>query len=214
VEFEPASYPPIQNGQDPLFFSNANSTDPVFGIFFSSDSQTRDFLSPKRTIINGNLSSAVQCGFNYFTSFSQIVPFYQWQINQSSVIGGDTIFGAQSNNWYTRDLLLPQPTNPNITYRSFFSSRYQSLDRILSSSRYYRPSQNAPSVTNNFKGYIYSVDNFGYEANYAGNIDPNNPLDRVYQVGAPYHFYFGLKKGKTSFDRFIKKWLDFNNLVE
>jgi hypothetical protein len=33
-------------------------------------------------------------------------------------------------------------------------------------------------------------------------------------VGAPFFFYFGLKKGKTAWDKFSKKWLDFNNIVE
>ena len=220
VEFESSSYPPVQNGQDPIFFNNANSSDPVFGIFFSSDSQTRDYLSPKRTIINGNISTAVQCGFNYFTSFSQIVPFYQWKIDSNSGQIGRSIFGSQSNDWYTNRLSFPNQNNPNLFYSSFFSNRYQSQDRILRSSRYYRPSQYAGSTSQYFKGYIFSV-NFlnpsvqpDYDPFNIGNTDPNNPEPNIYQVGAPYHFYFGLKKGKTAFDRFIKKWLDFNNIVE
>jgi hypothetical protein len=95
------------------------------------------------------------------------------------------------------------------------------MDRLLSESRYYRPSQSGGGVaTKYFKGYIFSVNLFNplvipdYEASYQGNINPNNPEPRIYQVGAPFHFYFGLKKGKTAFDRFIKKWLDFNNIVE
>ena len=220
VEFEPSSYLPIQNGQDPIFFNDANSSDPIFGIFFSSDSQTRDYLSPKRTIINGNISTAVQCGFNYFTSFSQIVPFYQWEIQQNQGRTGNSIFGSQSNDWYTNRLTLPNQNNPNTTYSSFFSNRYQSQDRILRASRYYRPSTSAGSTSQNFKGYIYSVNYFNpsvqpdYDPFTIGNTDPNNPNPNIYQVGAPYHFYFGLKKGKTAFDRFIKKWLDFNNIVE
>jgi hypothetical protein len=27
-------------------------------------------------------------------------------------------------------------------------------------------------------------------------------------TGAPFFFYFGLKKGKTSFDKFTQTWLD------
>ena len=220
VEFEASSYQPIQNGQDPLYFNSAGSIDPIFGIFFSSDSQTRDYLTPKRTIINGNISSAVQCGFNYFTSFSQVVPFYQWQIKRNNG-QTDSIFGSQSNNWYTNRFTFTYPDNVN-TYSSFYSHRYQSLDRLLKESRYYRPSQSGgATATKYFKGYIYSVDLYSnpqvspdYEWQWNGNSDPNNPEERIYQVGAPFHFYFGLKKGKTAFDRFIKKWLDFNNLVE
>jgi len=219
IEFEASSYPPIANGQDPIFFNNAGSSDPVFGIFFSSDTQTRDYLTPKRTIINGNLSQAIQCGFNYFTSFSQEVPFYQWQIIRNDNTNADSIFGSQRNNWYTSRLSLTN--NNQLTYSSFYHNRYQSLDRLLKESRYYRPSQSGGgTATKYFKGYIFSVNLFNpqvvpdYEAAYQGNIDPNDPEPRIYQVGAPFHFYFGLKKGKTAFDRFIKKWLDFNNIVE
>jgi len=53
VEFDADNYPPIggPNDQDPIYFVSTRSDDPVFGIFFSSDSQTRDYLSPKRTIM-------------------------------------------------------------------------------------------------------------------------------------------------------------------
>jgi hypothetical protein len=27
-------------------------------------------------------------------------------------------------------------------------------------------------------------------------------------VGAPFHFYFGLKRGKTAYDRFRSKWVN------
>jgi hypothetical protein len=118
-------------------------------------------------------------------------------------------------------LSFPIP-NTTSTFSSFFYHRYQSLDRILSSSRYYRPSQSGgATATKYFKGYIYSVDTDptllvspDYETTYSAPTDPNNPDERTFQVGAPFHFYFGLKKGKTAFDRFAKKWLDFNNIIE
>ncbi len=31
-------------------------------------------------------------------------------------------------------------------------------------------------------------------------------------VGAPFYFYFGLKKGKSAWDRFAKKWINFENI--
>ena len=40
------------------------------------------------------------------------------------------------------------------------------------------------------------------------------PNSRIITVGAPYHFYFGLKKGKTSFDRFAIKWIGFEIITD
>ena len=36
--------------------------------------------------------------------------------------------------------------------------------------------------------------------------------DRI-TVGAPFHFYFGLKRGKSSFDRFRAKWINVTDFV-
>jgi hypothetical protein len=33
-------------------------------------------------------------------------------------------------------------------------------------------------------------------------------------VGAPFHFYFGLKKGKTAWDRFAQKWINFDVIID
>jgi hypothetical protein len=44
--------------------------------------------------------------------------------------------------------------------------------------------------------------------------DPNNPQPKMVTVGAPYHFYFGLKKGKTAWDRFSKKWINFEIITQ
>jgi hypothetical protein len=40
------------------------------------------------------------------------------------------------------------------------------------------------------------------------SIQTNSIDDKSFMVGAPFHFYFGLKKGKSAFDRFTTKWLD------
>jgi len=198
AEFDSDSYPQIPNGQDPVFFNGANSSDGVFGIFFSSDTQVRDFITPKRTIINENAVPTDSCAFNYFKVFSQTVPFYQWKINPGNA---DSIFGSQTNEWYTSSL------NGN----GFHSDKYQSMDRLLGSSRYMRT--NTSTLIKDFKGYIYSYNMTpapgcvpGYNTNPTSTI-PNNFGPRIFTVGAPFHFYFGLKKGKTAFDRFTIKWI-------
>jgi hypothetical protein len=198
AEFDADNYPQIPNGQDPVYFNGANSSDGVFGIFFSSDTQVRDYITPKRTIIDENTVPTNSCAFSYFKVFSQNVPFYQWKINQGNA---DSIFGSQTNEWYTSSLIG----------NGFHSSRYQSMDRILGSSRYMRT--NTSTLIRDFKGYIYSYNTSappgcvpGYNPN-ANSTIPNNPGPRIFTVGAPFHFYFGLKKGKTAFDRFTIKWI-------
>jgi hypothetical protein len=36
----------------------------------------------------------------------------------------------------------------------------------------------------------------------------NNPNDDTITIGAPFYFYFGLKKGASAWDRFAKKWIN------
>ena len=101
---------------------------------------------------------------------------------------------------------------------NIFTHKYQTLDRIEQNSRYFRTSTGGSNI-NDYKGYIYSVDTLGnYNPNFASqdlNTAPFSiPNSRIITVGAPYHFYFGLKKGKTSFDRFATKWIGFETITD
>ena len=188
--------PAIQN---PIFFDCSNS----LGIFFSSDTQLRDYVTPKRTIINPTGNTSSNCTFNNFAVYSQEVPLSQWYIDA----GGDkgSIFGGESNDW---------------KYDTIYSSKYQSLDRLLQVSRYFRSTNQ--SQNNFLKGYIYAVTD--------GNSLPtrqNNSITAVVTpywsknldepenitVGAPFHFYFGLKRGASSFDRFRTKWINTSKII-
>jgi hypothetical protein len=191
--------PEIQN---PIFFDCDNS----LGIFFSSDTQLRDYVTPKRTIINpvGNTTSL--CTFNNFPVYSQLVPLSQWNIDAAGT--KNSIFGSESNDW---------------DYGTIYSSRYQSLDRLSQPSRYFR-SMNQ-SQNNYLKGYIYAVTD-GNSLSHSpstqqGSItaltrywDKNAPNDpEQVTVGAPFHFYFGLKRGASAFDRFKMKWINTSNII-
>jgi hypothetical protein len=193
--FQSINYPDNPVGQqNPIYYNPSSNIDNVvFGVFFSSDTQTRDFISPKRTIIDPDGIANQPCTFSYFSVFTQEVPFYQWNIK-----GEDTasIFGSQENEWWSTP----------IDGTAFFSYPYQLLDRTEPSSRYMRTSQN--SENKYFKGYIYSVYPDGTLNPEFNSISPNSYNDRVFNTGAPFYFYFGLKKGKSAFDRFTTKWLD------
>ena len=195
------------NPQDPIYIQpNADSQAIVFGVFYDSDTQLRDFITPKRTIINSSVVVGnTNCAFNNFTVFNQRVPFYQWSIEPAV-----SIFGGQQNGWDTG-------TSP------FFSYKYQELDRLNPTSEYFRTTD--VSHTSNFKGYIYSVketmlniitptgsfvSNYGFSENNPayGSWSQNSAGNNTVTSGAPFHFYFGLKIGKSAFDRFATKWLD------
>lgn len=194
--FEAANYPDttFPGEQNPIYFN----CDDVIGIFYSSDTQSRDYITPKRTIINGSVPITSNCSFNNFSVFSQRVPLSQWLIDGDT---NDSIFGKSSNNW------------DYIVDGEVFSHRYQSLDRLLDSSRYFKNTN--ISQTQYQKGYIYAVKS----SSTANSIiitaqrqywDFNNPNDKLITVGAPFHFYFGLKRGASSFDRFRTKWINTN----
>jgi hypothetical protein len=193
--FQSLNYPDNPVGQqNPIYYNpSSNIDDVVFGVFFSSDTQTRDFISPKRTIIDPDGIANQPCTFSYFSVFTQTVPFYQWNIR-----GQDTnsIFGSQENEWYS------DPINGT----AFFNYPYQLLDRIEPSSRYMRTSQRPENKY--FKGYIYSVYPDGTLNPEFNSIESNSYDNRLFNTGAPFYFYFGLKKGKSAFDRFTTKWLD------
>jgi hypothetical protein len=197
--FEAANYPDttFPGEQNPIYF-NCND---VIGIFYSSDTQSRDYITPKRTIINSSVPITSNCSFNNFAVFSQRVPLSQWLIDGSS---SDSIFGKSSNNW------------DYIVDGEVFSHRYQSLDRLLDVSRYFKNTN--ISQTKYQKGYIYAVKS----SSTANSIiitaerqywDFNNPDDKLITVGAPFHFYFGLKRGASSFDRFRTKWINSNTIT-
>jgi hypothetical protein len=114
------------------------------------------------------------------------------------------IFGAQANTWFTEP----------IDGQKYFSKSYQKMDRIDASSRYFR---NNYGINNNSynKGYIWNYDPVTGQYNPSTSTQNlNNPLPKHISVGSPFHFYFGLKKGKSAWDRFAKKWIGFNNIID
>jgi len=176
----------------------------VIGIFYKSDMQLRDFITPKRTILTGEGTAAKKdCAFDDINIFTQEVPLYQWWIKAKEKKGVDTIFGQQTNEWVTKD----------VTMGGFVKHRYQKLDRLEAASRYMRTTNN--SKTKFFKGFIYAVDGSGNtsaEQQY-WNKTSGGEDGRQITVGAPFHFFFGAKEGKTAYNKFGQKWIDYDNIT-
>lgn len=211
-----------------IFYNGGNSSDGVFGVFFSSNTQVRDYVTPKRTIISEDKPiTDVDCAFEYFKVNTQNVPFYQWfikpnygkekEVDKNNLFPSspgfpvDSIFGSQLNDWSTN----PYSGTSTPSKGTFFTYGYQNLDRILRNSRYFRT--NASSLSKYYRGNIFSVDpTLSTIINDRGNTlywDKNSQFgepqfQRVVNTGAPFYFYFGLYQGKSAFDRFSKKWID------
>jgi hypothetical protein len=200
----------------PIFYSNIG---PTFGVFYESDLEIRDLVSPRRTLINGDVPNSF-CAFNELSNFSQKIPMYQWEIKEMlDASPTPFIFGNETNDWYTG--LVTTTTGDTET---FFSYKYQSLDRLETQSRFFKT--NIETKTNFFKGYIYGVavgPGTGVTINSAINYNGQNvwlknnstsPSDNnnLVTFGTPFYFYFGLKKGKTAIDLFNKKWVNSENV--
>jgi hypothetical protein len=194
--------------EDPndIFFNSAESDSNVFGVAFSANTQIRDWLSPKRTIVSPGSDPNFTCTFDEFPVFSQDIPMYLWNIKQNSEgAAEDSIFGDQKNEWYTIPIS-----------GEFNHIRYQSIDRIDDSmpigSRTMIP--NDPSSESNFKGYIYNVVGGQVDFSYPNYTPPpSGPIDRKINNTAPFYFYFGLTKGASAFDRFLVKWVQTDTIV-
>ena len=171
-----------------------------FGVFYQTDLQARDYITPKRIIYTGTGNLSTECGLESIDVFSQEVPFYQWAIKQRNGFKNN-VFGTQDNDWNTDGI-----AGGNV----FFKHKYQDLDRLEKTSRYFRTTNQ--NRTDYFKGYIYSVNSSGQLSPEITNWNKNSPSAESITVGAPYHFYFGLKQGKTAYDKFAESWMDFDDI--
>jgi hypothetical protein len=124
---------------------------------------------------------------------------YQWNIREKSE-AGLSIFGWQENDWEKGEL-----------DNGLFSFKYQDLDRLNPNSRYFRT--NGSPQTYFDKGHIYSVSGstIGLDIDESlqyWDLNSVSGKERWITVGAPFHFYFGLKRGASAFDRFKQKWIN------
>ena len=165
-------------------------SNPAMAVWFSSttqDLQTKDYLTPG--IIDFRSSDNVGYYPYPYGIKSQLVPFYQWELADSS-----RIFGNQYNDWKIKQS------------SDIIQNNYQSLDRAATDTKYFL---NGTSVANNLtaRGYIFSVD--GDVVNYpttGGKYSTTGQISSKFLVGAPYQFYFGVVKGASALDRFKTKY--------
>ena len=170
---------PIFVGEDSTLFGNA-----LMGVFFSSDTQNRDYISPRRIIRNEmtNIVVADELPVN-----TQRVPYYLWSADSKN---SKYIFGTQYNNWDTES--------------DIDAGLYQRLKR--DNPPFFQGSSNIVKFT---PGFMFSTTNTSTPTTF--DYDPNNNYNSYPQktlVSAPWYFYFGLKKGKTAMDKFYSTYID------
>jgi hypothetical protein len=171
-------------GNDDIVLGTPNEI--FYGVLFSAITQNRVALTPGFATF-GNVQQLV--GYPK----TQVVPMYNWEIRNDqgqATINTSTIFGTEKNDWLT--------DFPNIgTLPPMYSAPYQNMS--FTGADYFKAT-NGPST-----GYIFNYNNLG-ERDYVWT-NPSNQNKANFVVGAPYHFYFGLGKGKTSLNRFITKYI-------
>ena len=166
----------------------------LMGIYFNGDTNDRRILTDGTKTLTANpLGPANTFGYPN----TQEIPYYMWQITggtDSSVNCDDpqnvTLFGSQKNNWSTE-------------WNEVESTRYQGDDFFNGDPQTYMIPDDGPNP-NYGRGHIYNADANGNDSPDLPNINPNGSR---YKVGGPFHFYFGLKRGKSAINRYIKKYI-------
>jgi hypothetical protein len=88
----------------------------------------------------------------------------------------------------------------NINVSGIFGFNYQSLDRRnIDPPTYFVGSNNTNDIYQ--RGYIFNVNSSGGYSYSMGGVPSSKFL-----VSAPFHFYFGIKKGLTALDKFKTKY--------
>jgi hypothetical protein len=187
LPFTPENYQDLATAS-PIFFGLDINDNPVFGVFFSADTASRDLVSPRRIdyILTGQTPNLLNNYVDYLPVSSQKVPVYPWKITSYDATPKSTfIFGNEQNNW--------------ITDSSAFSAfTYQNLDRL-----FFPFFQGTNQQIQYLPGFLYQADN-------NGNPDPNlfSGFNNISKLNTgPWYFYFGIHNGSTAMDKFIQRYV-------
>jgi len=189
-KFDQDTYTVSFGENDPIrIFGGKN--DPLVEVFFSASAENledTDKISPGRITYRTTNISCSDVSIKYGIE-SQLTPHYTWNIEQRD--NGLSIFGSQKNNWLTN----------NTTQK-----KYQEFDRFYDENveTYFKSETSTTTPVDDFvqRNYIWNIDKNG---DFSNNF--NGSMSQIV-VGAPYHFYFGLKNGATALDKYFKEYLN------
>jgi hypothetical protein len=190
---------PSSPGGASVIVTGTGSGSMMMGIMFTSSTesiQVRDYISPVRTIRWNSITN--DFAYDYTETKSQLTPHYMWRLNS-----GPSIFGNQVNNWATS----PDPS-------SIVSVKYQHMDRLptqIPGSPY--PVWNASVNEYNARGYLFAS-NSNDMASITYNYTAPTIQGKTILGGAPWYFYFGLRKGNTAINKFSNKFIGTTGINE
>lgn len=185
INFSPEYYEIISGTTNQSTTILGAASDPTIAVWFSStteDLQVKDYLTPGRINFRGS-NNVGYYPYSYGIK-SQVVPFYQWRLDNLT-----TIFGNQKNTWATEESDIIQ------------NMRYQSLERYSSDTPYFW-GNNSQSNDLNARGYIFNMNGTVGDGTYL----KTGAIKQKFLVGAPFQFYFGVVKGETALDKFKRKY--------
>ena len=158
--------------------------DDRFGIWFSSNTANRRVITNGVTTFGTEVNGPTNT-FGYPNS--QVIPYYMWRVKNNG------LFGTEQNTWETECI---------------YNSVYQGDDFFDGSGKYMKPNSGYGL------GYIYNKNGSDPELDAFPTENPNVCSDDGsgspggnFKVGNPFHFYFGLRRGKTAINRYIKKYI-------
>ena len=177
----------------------SSSDGPVLGIFFTGNTQNRDLITPGRTTFADNTIVYLT---NYYGFEDQQVPYHPWKIQSN----GNIIFGNQLNDWNTK-------TTVDSTINTIY---YQGVDRLIGG----QPSSGQPTFPSEVATPTTQKPGFIYNSSSTGGINPTidvkttiGTMPTYIMEGSPYHFYFGLRIGKSAMNKYITKYIFNEDLI-
>ncbi len=168
-----------QYNDNDFYIGNDTSGKPIIGLFFKSNRQLRDLITPRRLIFDESTTNIISQPIPVFT---QEIPHYEWTTRNDQ---SNVIFGNENNDWNSDTLPVP-------------SKFYQQQDRT-SQNNYFIGSNQIVSALTGYITQTYS-DGTPNPTSIGGGF--------ITQVGSPWYFYFGLKKGASSMDKFLMKYIE------
>jgi len=169
--------------EDDVLFTDDVNGNATLGVFYQANTVNRDMISPGRFTFSDTISGFLVDNYGHT---DQEVPFYKWNLTNTN-----TIFGDEMNDWLIKN-----------QSGGIDSINYQSIDRTNNGHGYHNYGVTLP--TSESPGFIYNskLNNNTIEPDSTKGNRPSR-----FMVGSPYFFYFGLKKGSSSMNKYIDKFI-------
>jgi hypothetical protein len=186
----PFEYEEANSPYTDLYSATFDSKGPVgIDLVFSEDDPDTTTVESNGYLIRKCLNSPGKLGDN-----SQIVPYYMWDTRGHGFGESRVNSGGERQSYYTGKI---------------YSQRIQEIKANLNADLNIDPTDN-----NYFDPYVLPpirdcIDVNGTVTKSNDNYKEyrvNGQIRHLMEIGTPFHFMFGLRKGKSSFDKFLESF--------